>query len=130
MDSDKSSENDFEVLEKQDKTNVQPNLLINVNGEIELKESLDSAIKETDSRVTTPNTIDGLNSPTASYIDNQDEAGVIYNKVVYLGAANISSPRSETEIQKNIAFMRQQCVISSPIPVMILVPRSSDGSVV
>lgn len=49
--------------------------------------------------------------------------------VTYLGAATINAPRSEVEIQRNMAILNEQ-LSEHTMEVMLLVPSSSEGSVV
>lgn len=54
----------------------------------------------------------------------------IFNGVTYLGAANINAPKSESEIQKNMAILSAEQTVNLEIKVSVSVPSSSQGSVV
>lgn len=54
----------------------------------------------------------------------------IFNGVTYLGAANINAPKSEIEIQKNMAILSAEQTQNLEIKVSVSVPSSSHGSVV
>lgn len=54
----------------------------------------------------------------------------IFNGVTYLGAANINAPKSEVEIQKNMAILSAEQTQNLEIKVSVSVPSSSHGSVV
>ncbi|XP_049782057.1 rab GTPase-activating protein 1-like [Schistocerca cancellata] len=60
--------------------------------------------------------------------DVQQEC-TIFNGVTYLGSAAINAPKSEAEIQRNMAILNEQS-IESGIKISVSVPSSSDGTVV
>lgn len=60
-----------------------------------------------------------------------DQECTIFSGVTYLGAAAINAPKSETEIQRNIAFLNDQTQSSDQgIKVSVSVPSFSTGIVV
>ncbi|XP_011304612.1 rab GTPase-activating protein 1-like isoform X2 [Fopius arisanus] len=54
----------------------------------------------------------------------------IFNGVTYLGAAAINAPKSEAEIQRNMAILSAEQTVNLEIKVSVSVPSSSQGSVV
>lgn len=58
-----------------------------------------------------------------------DQECTIFSGVFYLGAAAINAPKSETEIQRNMAILNGQSTAQG-IKVSISVPLSSQGLVV
>jgi hypothetical protein len=59
----------------------------------------------------------------------EDDNCAIFNRIAYLGAATVNAPRSENELQRNMAILSRQSS-GQPIEVKMTVPNSSDGSVV
>ncbi|CAH1983290.1 unnamed protein product [Acanthoscelides obtectus] len=60
---------------------------------------------------------------------NVDQECTIFSGVTYLGAAAINAPKSEPEIQRNMAILNEQST-EQGIKVSISVPSSSQGLVV
>ncbi|CAL4092407.1 unnamed protein product, partial [Meganyctiphanes norvegica] len=64
---------------------------------------------------------------------NVGEAGggdyTIFNRVMYLGAASINAPRSEAEIQRNMAILNDQAQ-EQALEVSVSVPSDSEGYVI
>ncbi|XP_076042421.1 rab GTPase-activating protein 1-like isoform X3 [Oratosquilla oratoria] len=62
---------------------------------------------------------------------NMDGGGeyTIFNRVAYLGAASINAPRSECEIQRNMAILNEQ-EQEQAIEVSVSVPSTSEGYVI
>ncbi|XP_044593571.1 rab GTPase-activating protein 1-like isoform X2 [Cotesia glomerata] len=54
----------------------------------------------------------------------------VFSGVTYLGAAAINAPKSETEIQRNMAILSAELKESLEIKVSVSIPSSSSGSVV
>lgn len=54
---------------------------------------------------------------------------VVFSNVVYLGCAAINAPRSELEIQRNMAILNDQASGQEDIRVTLLVPPDSEGTV-
>ncbi|XP_015113735.1 rab GTPase-activating protein 1-like [Diachasma alloeum] len=54
----------------------------------------------------------------------------IFNGVTYLGSAAINAPKSEAEIQRNMAILSAEQTVNLEIKVSVSVPSSSQGSVV
>ena len=52
----------------------------------------------------------------------------IFNRVTYLGAASINAPRSEGEIQRNMAILNAQAQ-EQALEVSVSVPSNSEGYV-
>ncbi|GJQ88093.1 hypothetical protein Trydic_g13105 [Trypoxylus dichotomus] len=71
--------------------------------------------------------------PEPDYSDEEvsdvDQDCTIFSGVTYLGAASINAPKSETEIQRNMAFLNEQTT-DQGIKVSVSVPCSSQGLVV
>lgn len=53
----------------------------------------------------------------------------VFNQIIYLGAATINAPRSQTEIQRNMKILHEQSS-DQAIEVKLTVPTTSEGSVV
>ncbi|KAK4318251.1 hypothetical protein Pmani_010736 [Petrolisthes manimaculis] len=53
----------------------------------------------------------------------------IFNRVTYLGAASINAPRSEAEIQRNMAILNSQAQ-EQALGVSVSVPSNSEGKVI
>ncbi|KAI4458021.1 tbc1 domain family member gtpase-activating protein [Holotrichia oblita] len=64
-----------------------------------------------------------------SEVSDVDQDCTIFSGVTYLGAASINAPKSETEIQRNMAFLNEQTT-DQGIKVSVSVPCSSQGLVV
>ncbi|KAK9874669.1 hypothetical protein WA026_005490 [Henosepilachna vigintioctopunctata] len=62
-------------------------------------------------------------------VSDIDQDCTIFSGVSYLGAATINAPKSETEIQRNMAILNEQS-IDLGIKVAVSVPSSSQGVVV
>lgn len=62
-------------------------------------------------------------------VSDIDQDCTIFSGVTYLGAASINAPKSETEIQRNMAFLNEQTT-DQGIKVSVSVPCSSQGLVV
>ncbi|KAG5896484.1 hypothetical protein JTB14_005864 [Gonioctena quinquepunctata] len=60
---------------------------------------------------------------------NVDQECTIFSGVTYLGAATINAPKSEAEIQRNMAILNEQS-IDQGIKISVSVPSSSQGLVV
>ena len=52
-----------------------------------------------------------------------------FHRVQYLGAASINAPRSETEIQRNMAILNAEEASRQAIAVSVAVPTTPQGSV-
>ncbi|CAH1786119.1 unnamed protein product [Owenia fusiformis] len=60
--------------------------------------------------------------------ESEDEAEfTLFNAVTYLGSATVNAPRSEVEMNRNMAEMNNQSHMA--IPVVLSVPSTSDGTV-
>lgn len=131
------------VSEKQDEIKIQSDT---ISKELQDKEMMKSAeieiVSETnnvcdiqpDSRGT------GANNPTFTQHHSDDETlqnasdggggdYTIFNRVMYLGAASINAPRSEAEIQRNMAILNEQAK-EQALEVSISVPSDSEGHVI
>ncbi|XP_066962348.1 rab GTPase-activating protein 1-like isoform X3 [Macrobrachium rosenbergii] len=63
-------------------------------------------------------------------IENEDSGDyTIFNRVMYLGAASINAPRSESEIQRNMAILNAQAQ-EQALEVSVSVPSNSEGCVI
>nr|CAH7713682.1 unnamed protein product [Callosobruchus chinensis] len=62
-------------------------------------------------------------------VSDVDQECTIFSGVTYLGAAAINAPKSEAEIQRNMAILNEQSM-EQGIKVSISVPSSSQGLVV
>ncbi|XP_023018200.1 GTPase activating protein and centrosome-associated isoform X2 [Leptinotarsa decemlineata] len=60
---------------------------------------------------------------------NVDQECTIFSGVTYLGAATINAPKSEAEIQRNMAILNEQS-IDQGLKISVSVPSSSQGLVV
>ena len=58
-----------------------------------------------------------------------DQDCTIFSGVTYLGAAAINAPKSEVEIQRNMAVLNEQST-DQGIKISVSVPTSSQGFVV
>lgn len=64
-------------------------------------------------------------------VSDIDQECTIFSGVTYLGAAQINAPKSETEIQRNMAILNEQHQHSEQgIKVSVSVPSFSTGIVV
>ncbi|XP_008551908.1 rab GTPase-activating protein 1-like isoform X1 [Microplitis demolitor] len=63
-------------------------------------------------------------------IDERNEDCTVFSGVTYLGAAAINAPKSEAEIQRNMAILSAELTQSLEIKVSVSIPSSSSGSVV
>ena len=54
----------------------------------------------------------------------------MFHRVQYLGAASINAPRSEPEIQRNMAILNAEETGRQAIAVCVAVPTTPEGSVV
>lgn len=63
-------------------------------------------------------------------VHTEDGSGdyTIFNRVTYLGAASINAPRSEAEIQRNMAILNAQAQ-EQGLEVSVSVPSNSEGFV-
>jgi len=52
----------------------------------------------------------------------------VFNQIAYLGSATVNAPRSESELQRNMAILSRQSS-GQPIEVTLLIPSSADGTV-
>ena len=52
---------------------------------------------------------------------------IVFTAVTYLGSAAVNAPRSETEINRNMAILNSQSQMA--IPVTLSVPSHSEGIV-
>ncbi|KAJ8917151.1 hypothetical protein NQ315_012643 [Exocentrus adspersus] len=62
-------------------------------------------------------------------VSDVDQECTIFSGVTYLGAAAVNAPKSESEVQRNMAILNEQSV-EQGIKISISVPSSSQGSVV
>ncbi|XP_053631032.1 rab GTPase-activating protein 1 isoform X3 [Cherax quadricarinatus] len=64
-------------------------------------------------------------------VQSEDGSGdyTIFNRVTYLGAASINAPRSEAEIQRNMAILNAQAQ-EQALEVSVSVPSNSEGYVI
>lgn len=62
-------------------------------------------------------------------VSDVDQECTIFAGVTYLGAATINAPKSEAEIQRNMAILNEQ-TLEQGIKVSVSVPSSSQGIVV
>ncbi|XP_025837449.1 rab GTPase-activating protein 1-like isoform X2 [Agrilus planipennis] len=67
--------------------------------------------------------------PDSSEEEYVDQDCTIFSGVTYLGAANINAPKSEAEIQRNMAILNEQSS-DQGIKIAVSVPTSSQGVVV
>ena len=51
----------------------------------------------------------------------------IFHGVTYLGSATVNAPRSEVEINRNMAVLNEQSMMA--IPVTLSVPHNAEGIV-
>ncbi|KAG8234246.1 hypothetical protein J437_LFUL007753, partial [Ladona fulva] len=63
-------------------------------------------------------------------IAGEEEDCTTFGGVRYLGGATIKAPKSETEIQRNMAILASQASSELPLRVSISVPNNSAGTVV
>nr|XP_045587262.1 rab GTPase-activating protein 1-like isoform X3 [Procambarus clarkii] len=68
-------------------------------------------------------------------VQSEDGSGdyTIFNRVTYLGAASINAPRSEAEIQRNMAILNAQAqeqAQEQALEVSVSVPSNSEGYVI
>lgn len=63
-------------------------------------------------------------------VQAEDGSGdyTIFNRVTHLGAASINAPRSEAEIQRNMAILNAQAQ-EQALEVSVSVPSNSEGYV-
>ncbi|XP_031335344.1 rab GTPase-activating protein 1-like isoform X2 [Photinus pyralis] len=78
---------------------------------------------------TSPNEKQDAMKPDYSDEENVDQDCTIFSGVTYLGAAAINAPKSETEIQRNMAILNEQSS-DQGIKIAVSVPCSSQGLVV
>ena len=52
---------------------------------------------------------------------------IVFTGVTYLGSASVNAPRSEVEINRNMAVLNDQSQMA--IPVTLEVPSTSEGTV-
>ncbi|XP_042229532.1 rab GTPase-activating protein 1-like isoform X2 [Homarus americanus] len=82
----------------------------------------------------------GENNPSFSQVASDDDMErvqtedgsgdyTIFNRVTYLGAASINAPRSEAEIQRNMAILNAQAQ-EQALEVSVSVPSNSEGYVI
>ena len=57
-----------------------------------------------------------------------DDSCTVFNQIAYLGSATVNAPRSESELQRNMAILSRQSS-GQPIEVTLLIPSSADGTV-
>lgn len=62
-------------------------------------------------------------------VSDVDQECTIFSGVTYLGAAAINAPKSEGEIQRNMAILNEQST-DQGIKISVSVPSSSQGLVV
>lgn len=62
-------------------------------------------------------------------VSDVDQECTIFSGVTYLGAAAINAPKSEPEIQRNMAILNEQST-DQGIKISVSVPSSSQGLVV
>jgi Rab GTPase-activating protein 1 len=67
-----------------------------------------------------------VNSMTASCVSLDDDT-TVFTGVIYLGSAVVDAPRSQTEINRNMAILNGQHGMA--IPVSLSVPGHSEGIV-
>jgi len=112
-----------------------PEMEIGNNGNMaDLQDTLDEVLKE-DSQATA--TIQNENTPSdempkvsessESFVD--DGTCAVFNQIAYLGSATVNAPRSESELQRNMAILSRQSS-GQPIKVTLLIPSSADGTVI
>uniref|UniRef100_A0A2R5LGU6 Putative rab gtpase-activating protein 1 n=1 Tax=Ornithodoros turicata TaxID=34597 RepID=A0A2R5LGU6_9ACAR len=73
------------------------------------------------------------NDSSGTHSEDEVQGGtggsVAFTSVVYLGCAAINAPRSEMEIQRNMAILNDQATSQDNIRVTLLVPPDSEGTV-
>ena len=67
-----------------------------------------------------------INSMTASCVSLDDDT-TVFTGVTYLGSAIVDAPRSQPEINRNMAVLNSQHGMA--IPVSLSVPGHSEGTV-
>ena len=54
---------------------------------------------------------------------------VLFSGVTYLGSSSVDAPISEVEANRKMFILKQQAAMSEPIPVILSIPMSNEGSV-
>ena len=75
-----------------------------------------------------PPDLSGLNSP--SLLGNQPVMSILFNGVMYLGSSSVDAPISEVEANRKMSILKQQAAESEPIPIVLSIPVSNEGSVI
>jgi len=66
-------------------------------------------------------------SMTSSCVSLEGSESIVFSAVTYLGSAAVNAPRSEAEINRNMAILNQQSQMA--IPITLSVPNHSEGIV-
>jgi len=121
-----------------------PEMEIGNNGNMaDLQDTLDEVLKE-DSQATTviqkeeiPK--EEISKPISNEENSEvtksseslvnDDSCTVFNQIAYLGSATVNAPRSESELQRNMAILSRQSS-GQPIEVTLLIPSSADGTVI
>ncbi|XP_046442776.1 rab GTPase-activating protein 1-like isoform X3 [Daphnia pulex] len=106
-----------QVEDNKIKNKTSPEMEIGNNGNMaDLKETLNEVLNE-ESETIEP-----------AKLEDSSQNCALFNRIAYLGAATVNAPRSENEIARNMAIMRQSS--GQPIPITLSIPNNCDGSVV
>ena len=69
----------------------------------------------------------GIDSPVP--LDDQPSMSILFSGVTYLGSSSVDAPISETEANRKMIILKQQASASEPIPIVLSIPTSNDGTV-
>lgn len=67
----------------------------------------------------------GADSP----LEDQPTMSILFSGVFYLGSSTVDAPISETEANRKMNILHEQALASHPMPIILSVPISNDGSV-
>ena len=70
-----------------------------------------------------------LPSGTDSPLGDQPSMSILFGGVFYLGSSTVDAPISETEANRKMNILHEQALTSHPMPVILSVPITNDGSV-
>ena len=70
-----------------------------------------------------------LPSGTDSPLGDQPAMSILFSGVFYLGSSTVDAPISETEANRKMNILHEQALTSHPMPVILSVPVTNDGSV-
>ena len=66
---------------------------------------------------------------TDSPLGDQPAMSILFSGVFYLGSSTVDAPISETEANRKMNILHEQALTSHPMPVILSVPVTNDGSV-